>query len=82
MVKRFWRSGRSGIYFSVVEEGEIAAGDAIEPISADPERVTVADVVRLYSGEEWSESLAARALRAPLHGSWKKEIRSRLTYAD
>src|SRR5262249_14723509 len=30
MVKRFWHSGRSGIYFSVIEEGDVAAGDPIE----------------------------------------------------
>src|SRR5712692_6598330 len=29
MVKMFWTSGRSGIYFSVVDEGDIGAGDAI-----------------------------------------------------
>ncbi len=27
MVKRFWASDRPGIYFSVVEEGDVAAGD-------------------------------------------------------
>jgi MOSC domain-containing protein YiiM len=30
MVKRFWVSARPGIYFSVVAEGEVAPGDAIE----------------------------------------------------
>src|SRR5580658_1015443 len=43
MVKRFWQSGRSGIYFAVVEEGDVAAGDPIERISAGPEEISVAD---------------------------------------
>ena len=30
MVKLFWQSGFSGIYFGVVEEGDIAAGDSIQ----------------------------------------------------
>lgn len=77
MVARFWESGRSGIYLSVVEEGELATGDAIEQVASDPEQVTVADVVRLYKGESTDENLFARALRAPLYGSWKQEIRSR-----
>jgi MOSC domain-containing protein YiiM len=77
MVRRFWHSGRSGIYFSVVEEGELGRGDTIEQITSDPEGVSVADVVRLYKGEETGSDVFWRALHAPLSGSWKEEIRSR-----
>jgi MOSC domain-containing protein YiiM len=74
MVKRFWQSGRSGIYFSVVKEGDVAAGDRIEKAADGPEEVTVADVVRLYRGAEESQELLERVLRAPLFGDWKREI--------
>ena len=74
MVKRFWQSGRSGIYFSVVKEGDVATGDRIEKATDGPEAVTVADVVRLYRGGEESHELLERVLRAPLFGSWKREI--------
>jgi len=74
MVKRFWQSGRSGIYFSVVKEGDVAAGDRIEKATDGPEEVTVADVVRLYRGGEESQELLERVLRAPLFGGWKREI--------
>jgi MOSC domain-containing protein YiiM len=77
MVKRFWQSGRSGIYFSVLEEGDVAAGDLVERIAAGPEEISVADVVRLYRGDETSTDLLERALRAPLSGSWKEELRER-----
>jgi MOSC domain-containing protein YiiM len=77
MVKRFWQSGRSGIYFSVVEEGDVAAGDPIERVARGEEEISVANVVRLYRGDESSEELLGRALRAPLWGSWKREIRER-----
>jgi MOSC domain-containing protein YiiM len=77
MVKRFWQSGRSGIYFSVVEEGDVAAGDSVDKIAAGPEEISVADVVRLYRGDETSAELLERALRAPLSGSWKEELRER-----
>ncbi len=77
MVRRFWNSGRSGIYFSVAEEGELGAGDAIEQLARDPEQVSVADVVRLYKGEATDPDLLARALRTPLAGSWKTELRAR-----
>jgi MOSC domain-containing protein YiiM len=77
MVKRFWQSGRSGIYFSIVEEGDLAAGDAIEKLDSGPEEVSVNDIVRLHRGDERSAELFARAMRAPLSGSWKEDIRER-----
>jgi len=82
MVKRFWQSGRSGIYFSVVKEGEVERGDSIERIESDSERVSIAEVVGLYKGTEWSSDLLQRTLRAPLYGSWKRDIQSRLTEAE
>jgi MOSC domain-containing protein YiiM len=75
MVKRFWRSGLSGIYFSVVEEGDVAAGDTIEKVGQRADGITVADVVALFRGDEKSPELLERALRAPLHGDWKEQLR-------
>ncbi len=77
ILRKFWESGRSGIYFSVVEEGALAAGDAIEKIASGPEPVTVADVVRLFTGRERDPVLTASALRAPLFGGWKRGIEER-----
>jgi MOSC domain-containing protein YiiM len=77
MVKRFWKSGLSGIYFSIVAEGDLAAGDSIELLAHPAEAISVADVVRLYRGEETNAALLERALQAPLYGSWKQELRER-----
>jgi MOSC domain-containing protein YiiM len=44
IVKRFVRSARSGIYFSVVEEGTIANGDEITYLRGDGHKVTVLEV--------------------------------------
>ena len=78
MVKRFWASGHPGVYFSVVQEGELESGDAIEPLASDPNRVSVGDVVRLFKGELVDDDLLRRVLKSPLHGSWKKDIQSHL----
>ena len=78
ILKRFWNAGRSGIYFSIVEEGNLAAGDAIEPLERAPGGITVADVVALYKREKNSPELIERALGAPLYGGWKQGIRERL----
>lgn len=79
MVKRFWTSGRPGIYFSVVEEGALASGDGIEKVGAEIEGISVADVVALYRGKKTDSELLERALRAPLFGGWKEELLERHT---
>lgn len=78
MVRRFWASGRSGIYFSVVEEGELESGDRIEVIATNPNRVSVRDVVRLFKREIEDDDLLERVLKVPLYGSWKRDIQSGL----
>lgn len=79
MVKRFWKSGRSGIYFSIVQEGQLQRGDSIHQVGAGQERVSVADIVKLFKREITDSEMFLRAMRTPLHGSWKEEIRARWT---
>lgn len=43
MIKRFYRSGRSGFYFAVTKEGEIGAGDEISLLSRDVRAMTIAE---------------------------------------
>jgi MOSC domain-containing protein YiiM len=43
MIKRFYRSGRSGFYLAVAKEGEIGAGDEISLLSRDDDAMTIAD---------------------------------------
>jgi MOSC domain-containing protein YiiM len=79
IIERFLASGRSGSYFAVLHEGEIGPGDAIEVLSRDPHRVTVADVVRLYVGKDGDRELLGRALQVDaLPEGWKKRFRAKL----
>jgi MOSC domain-containing protein YiiM len=78
MVKRFWLSGRSGIYFSIVEEGELAAGDEMVPVSRMEKGISVGELVKLYRDPEPDPARIQVALAAPLAGSWKTELRARL----
>lgn len=48
IIERFLRSERSGIYFAVLQEGEVGAGDQFERTRRDQHGVTVADITRLY----------------------------------
>ena len=72
MLKRFLKSLRTGFYFSVVEEGEVAAGDAVELVSRDAAGVTVTDITKLYIGKGKDQDLLRRAVQAEaLPASWR-----------
>ena len=75
MIKRFLLSGRSGFYFSIVEPGEVSAGSKVEILSRDPNRVTVADVLRLYLNQTRDPELIQRAASVhPLSLKWKSAL--------
>ena len=79
MIKRFLRSGRSGFYFAVVQEGELAADDRLEIVSRDPHGVTVEDVA-LTESDSVDQRLLKRIIAVPaLPEGWKRYLRSRLT---
>jgi MOSC domain-containing protein YiiM len=65
MTKLFAPSGRSGFYFSVLEEGEVRAGDAIDVVKRDEQTVSIADVYELYFGRTIEPELLERALKTP-----------------
>jgi MOSC domain-containing protein YiiM len=49
MVKLFTQQKRNGIYFKVVEEGTIQAGDTIKLIETSVYNISIADVVECYN---------------------------------
>jgi MOSC domain-containing protein YiiM len=55
VIRRFMASGRPGIYFKVLQEGQVKADDKIKIIRKDENNVTVKDIVRLYVRDEDEE---------------------------
>ena len=83
MVKRFLQSGRTGFYFAVLKEGEVAAGDSIKLIEGDEHNIPVADVVNLYRGDAGNQDLLRRVSELPsLPNSWREYFRKRLWNPD
>jgi len=81
VVERFLASDRPGIYFAIVREGVVGAGDAMERTSEDPNGVTVVDVVRLYlqrKGESDPELLRRALAVEALAEGWREHFRKRL----
>lgn len=72
IIKRFLQSERTGFYFAVAREGEVAAGDPIELIARDQNDVTVTDITRLYVSEKQNVELMRRAIQVKaLAESWR-----------
>jgi len=63
MVKRFWASRRSGVYFSVVEEGMVDVGDALERVHQDERRISIADINRTFLEPEKYRDMLERIVR-------------------
>jgi MOSC domain-containing protein YiiM len=83
ILKRFLKSGRTGFYFAVTTEGEVGAGDPIEPIARADEGLTVSDVVNLYTVDAENQELLRRATQsAILPESWRDYFRKRLWDPD
>ena len=79
MVKRFLASRRTGFYLSVLQEGEVKAGDSIEQLSRDGHGVTVADIIRLYAYEKDDLQTLRRVVQVEaLPESWRDFFRQRL----
>ena len=79
ILRRFLKSGRSGFYLSVQREGEVGAGDEIEPLQRDSHNVTVSDITSLYSREKTNVELMRRAIAVPaLPQSWREYFEKRL----
>ena len=79
---RFAQALRTGFYLRVVEEGEIVAGDTIEPISRDPVDLTVADMMRLLYFEPDNLEDTRRALQIEaMSPGWRESFEGRLRKA-
>jgi MOSC domain-containing protein YiiM len=72
IVKRFLASERTGFYFAVLQEGDVGAGDPIEPVEKSDHGVRVSDITRLYTREKRNLRLLRRAVEVEaLPESWK-----------
>jgi MOSC domain-containing protein YiiM len=72
IIKRFLASGLTGIYFKVLQEGEVGAGDEIKLINRDQNNVTVRDIVRLYTVDREDMQTMERAIKVKdLPNGWR-----------
>lgn len=83
IIKRFLASERTGFYFSVLEEGEVGAGDEFELLEKNTSGVRVVDVTRLYGSDKENADLLRRAIATEsLPESWREYFQKRLKSLD
>jgi MOSC domain-containing protein YiiM len=83
VLKKFLASGRSGIYFKVSKEGEVGAGDTIEQIGKDPNRITISDIIRLYASEKEDIESMRRAVKVEaLPEGWKHHFLEQINLVE
>jgi MOSC domain-containing protein YiiM len=81
IIRRFLASGRPGIYFKVLKEGEVQIDDKIEIIRRDKNNVTVKDIVRLYITKDHADNIETmrRAIKiSALPEGWKYEFQQNI----
>jgi MOSC domain-containing protein YiiM len=82
IIKRFLASRRTGFYLAVLREGEVGAGETIQPVSQDPLGVTVADIAQLYASKRGDVELLRRAILVEaLPESWRIYFKAKIRKA-
>jgi len=79
MVKTFADARRWGVYFRVVKEGSVAAGDSLERIHKDPRGILVADGARVFVFDRSDVATIERlAAHERLDPAWREHFVERL----
>jgi len=81
MIERFLHSARSGFYFSVEQEGEVAAGNSFKFLSSDSDSITIAEMNRLFAKDQdkYDRSLLQKAMNtSALPEDWREYFAPRL----
>jgi MOSC domain-containing protein YiiM len=75
---KFRRAERPGIYFRVLNEGEVSAGDAVTLVEDDTGTVTISDLVRFYYDLSPKRAELERLLQAPVAKRFRAKIEKKL----
>lgn len=76
MPERFLASGRTGFYLSVVEEGELGAGDIIEPVEKEANQISISTILHLYRDQERKDTRQIERILqvTTLPSGWRKRF--------
>ena len=69
---------RPGVYFRVLNEGEVAAGDAVTFIENEESDATILDLFRFYYARQHEVNALRRLLEAPLAERMRVKVEAKL----
>src|SRR6267378_258833 len=79
IIKRFLAGRRPGFYFTVMREGMVGAGDAVELVGHEQQHISVIDITRLYAFDRDDVKSLRHAIQIKaLPESWKGYFRHQL----
>ena len=79
ILKKFLASRRTGFYFAVLKEGRVKAGDSMELLSKDTNKIAVAEITRLYAFEKNDVEMLQRVVKLEaLSESWRDYFQHQL----
>lgn len=83
MVKRFLASRRTGFYLTVVEEGRVEAGDAIEFVDRRNHGIHVSDITRLFAFDKHDvEAMRKVVANDYVTDKWRKHFQEEIDKLD
>ena len=81
MTKVFYNSRRFGWYFKVTREGTLQAGAPITIVNRDPNAVSVADLIALYTGDRPDPGVLRRVITVEaLPEAWRESLQERVEH--
>ncbi len=81
MTKIFWNSRRFGFYLMVLREGALEAGAPVSIVQRDPNTVSVADLIALYTGDRFDADVLQRIIKVEaLPEAWRMDLQERATH--
>ena len=79
ILERFLLSGRSGFYFSVEQEGSVAAEDDFQLLQRNQDGITISEMNRLFIRDKYNQELLRKAVHtAALPDDWREYFAQRL----
>lgn len=75
LVTKFLETDKPGFYASVIEEGIVAQGDELIPVSRANERISIRDVFRLAVGFDSAPDLRLAIVRSErIPDFWRRKV--------
>lgn len=81
LIEKFKSHGRCGVYFRVLQEGQIKAGDSLKLIRSETVKASISELFEIYKNQGQVDSKRAAELAAipSMNEKWRTKLSASLT---